>query len=124
MFHAEFFGNGGRDHAVGGSDDHQGVAGFTVFGQQGMGLGQHQAINAVAHEFAVPLIQLRHVMAAKDFHAEIKVGGVVQLAGQVVLIERVVARLVGVAVENAPAAQVIAPGVIAVTAQKGVVQVE
>jgi len=72
----------------------------------------------------MPLIQLRHVMAAKNFHAEVKVRGVVELAGQVILVELVVARLVGIAIENAPLAQVIAPGVIAVTAQKGVVQVE
>ncbi len=63
-------------------------------------------------------------MAAKDFHAEVQIGSVIELAGQVILVERVVARLVRVAVENAPLAQVIAPGVIAVTAQKGVVQVE
>ncbi len=63
-------------------------------------------------------------MTAKDFHAEIKVGGVVEFAGQVILIKGIVTCLVSIAVENAPLAQVIAPSVIAVAAQEGVVQVE
>ena len=73
---------------------------------------------------AVPLIQLGHLGAAEDFQAEIQVGGVVQLAGQVVLVELVVAGLVGHRVKNPAFTQVIAPRVIAVTAEKGVVQVE
>jgi hypothetical protein len=41
------------------------------------------------------LIQLGHFGAAEDFQAEVQVGGVIQLAGQVILIELVVACLVG-----------------------------
>jgi hypothetical protein len=55
-------------------------------------------------------------MAAKDFHAEIKVGRVIECACQVILIKRVVARFVGLTVENAAFAQVIAPCVVAVAA--------
>ena len=72
----------------------------------------------------MPRVQLGHLGAAEDFQAEVQVGGVIQPAGQVVLVELVVAGLVGYRVENPAFTQVIAPGVIAVTAQKGIVQVE
>jgi hypothetical protein len=72
----------------------------------------------------VPLIQLGHFRAAEDFQAEIQVVGDIQTARQVVLIEGVVACLVGDAVEDAALAQVIAPGVVAVAAQQGIVEIE
>ncbi|MNR55741.1 hypothetical protein D3C85_1761760 [compost metagenome] len=72
----------------------------------------------------MPLIQRGHFGAAEDFQAEVQVSSVIQFAGQVILVERIVASLVGDGVEKAAFAQVIAPSVIAVTAQKGVVQIE
>ncbi|MNY50683.1 hypothetical protein D3C86_1862040 [compost metagenome] len=87
-------------------------------------LGQHDRFDAVAHVIAVPQVQRGHFGAAEHFQAEVQVGRVVQLAGQVVLVELVVACLVGNGVEEAALTQVIAPGVIAVATQKRVVQVE
>ncbi|MNL84792.1 hypothetical protein D3C87_2128850 [compost metagenome] len=72
----------------------------------------------------MPEIQCRHFGAAEDFQAEVQVRGVVQLARQVVLIELVVSSLVGDGIEEASLTQVIAPGMVAVAAQKRVVQVE
>ena len=95
-----------------------------MLGQQLDGLGEHDGLDAVAHIVVVPRVQLSHLGAAEDFQAEVQVGGVIQRAGQVVLVERVVAGLVGHRVEKTAFTQVIAPGVIAVTAQKGIVQVE
>ena len=63
-------------------------------------------------------------LTAEDFQAEVQVGGVIQLAGQVILVKLVVAGLVGHGVENPAFTEVIAPSVIAVTAEEGVVQVE
>ena len=93
-------------------------------GQQGLGLGQQDRLDAVAHVVAVPLGEHVHFGAAEDFQAEVQVGGVVELASQVVLVELVVAGLVGHWIEVALFAQIVAPGVIAVAAQEGVVQVE
>lgn len=117
-------GNRGGDEAVGGGNDHQFVASVTVFFQQFDGLGQHDGLDAVAHVVRVPLGQDFHFGTAEDFQAEVQVFGIIELAGQVILVELIVARLVRDGVEEAALTQVIAPGVIAVAAQQGVVQVE
>ena len=95
-----------------------------MLGQQRLALGQDDRLDAVAHELAVPLLKLGHAAAAKNGQAEVQVVGDVQAAGQVVLVEIIVARLVGDAVENPALAQVVAPGVVAVAGQEGVVQIE
>ncbi|MNQ77835.1 hypothetical protein D3C85_927260 [compost metagenome] len=95
-----------------------------MFLEQGFALGQDDRFDAVAHELAVPLLELRHLAAAEDRQGEVQVVVDVQATGQVVLVELVVARLVGRAIENAARAQVIAPGVIAVAAEQGVVEIE
>lgn len=123
-FDAQAHGNRCGHKAVGRGDDHQLVACVTVLGQQGQGFWQHDRLDAIAHVVLVPLIQRGHLGAAEHFQTKVQVGGVIQLAGQVILIELIVARLVGDGVEEAALAQVIAPGVVAVAAQKGVVQVE
>ncbi|MNY50928.1 hypothetical protein D3C86_1864780 [compost metagenome] len=92
--------------------------------QQFDGLGQHDRFDAIAHVIQVPFVKRGHLRATEDFEAKVQVRIVVQLAGQVILIKLVVACLVGDGVEEAALAQVIAPGVVTVTAQKRVVQVE
>ena len=72
----------------------------------------------------MPLRKLGHFRAAEDFQAEIQVVGDVQAACQVVLIKVIVTRLVGDAVEDATLTQVVAPGVIAVAAEQGIVEIE
>src|SRR3989338_7850001 len=86
--------------------------------------GKDDRLDAVAHKLAVPLLQLRHFRAAEDFQAEVQVVGDVQAAGQVVLVEVIVARLIGNPVEDAALTQVVPPGVIAVAAEQGVVEIE
>ena len=110
-------GNWRSDEAVGGGDDQQLVAGFAVLGEQGFAFGENDRLNAIMHKFAVPLLKLRHFRAAEDFQAEIQVVGDVQAAGQVILVELIIARLVGNPVEDAALTQIIAPGVIAVAAE-------
>ncbi|MNV97509.1 hypothetical protein D3C71_1926370 [compost metagenome] len=92
--------------------------------QQFDGLGQHDRFDAVAHVVQVPLGQHVHFGATEDFQAKIQVLGVVELAGQVILVERVVACLVRDSVQETALAQVIAPRVVAVAAQQCVIQVE
>ncbi|MNE60615.1 hypothetical protein D3C80_1557730 [compost metagenome] len=95
-----------------------------MFGQQLQALGQHDGLDAVAHEVAVPFIQLRHVGGGEDFQAKVQVLGQVELAGQVILIELVVTSLVDRFVENAACTEIIAPGVVAVATEQCVVEIE
>ena len=69
--------------------------------QQVQGLGQHDRLDAVAHVVVVPLLKHGHCGTAEDFQAEVQVRGVIQFAGQVILIKLVVARLVRNRVEEA-----------------------
>ncbi|MCY1178980.1 hypothetical protein D9M73_193550 [compost metagenome] len=56
------------DEAVGSGDDHQLVARLAVLLQQGQGLGQDDGLDAVAHEVAVPFVELGHGCCRQDFH--------------------------------------------------------
>ncbi len=117
-------GNRCGDEAVGGGDDHQLVARFAVLLQQGQRLGQDDRLDAVAHEVAMPFVELGHGRCRKDFHGKGQVGLQVQRAVQVVLVEGIVALLVGKRVDDAALAQVITPGMVAVATEEGIVQVE
>ena len=117
-------GNRCGDEAVGSGNDHQLVAGFTVLLQQGQGLGQDDRLDAVAHEVAVPFVQLGCRRCRQDLHGEGQVGLQVQGAVEVVLVEAIVALLVGNRVKDAALAQVVTPGMVAVATEEGIVQVE
>ncbi|MNC66462.1 hypothetical protein D3C75_1168570 [compost metagenome] len=92
--------------------------------QQGQGLGQDDGLDAVAHEVAVPFVELGHGCCRQDFHGKGQVGLQVQGAIEVILVEAVVALLVGDRVENAALAKVVTPGMVAVATEEGIVQVE
>jgi hypothetical protein len=87
-------------------------------------LGQHDRLDAIAHEITVPFIQLGHVGRRQNLQGEIQVRVQVQAACQVILIELIVACLVRVGIEDATRAQIIAPGMVAVATEQGVVEVE
>ncbi|MNT74024.1 hypothetical protein D3C72_2127950 [compost metagenome] len=117
-------GNRPGNETVGGGDDHQFVAGIAVLFQQGQGLGQDDRFDAIAHEIGMPFVELGHFGVGQNLQGEFQVGIEVQLAGQVVLVELVVTVLVGHRVENAALAQVVAPRVVAVATEEGIVQIE
>lgn len=122
--HPESFGDRAGDEAVGGGDDHQPVAGGAVLGEQRLALGQHDRLDHFLHELAVPGFQLGHIGATEDRLGEGLVGKDVELAGHVVGIEGVVARLVFGGVDQAALAQPFAPAMVAVAGEQGVVEIE
>ncbi len=95
-----------------------------MFGQQCLALGQDDRLDHLGHELAVPLRQLRHVVAAEHGLAEILISHHIQLAGAVIGIEGIVARQVLGRVDQAALADEFAPAVIAVASQQGVVEIE
>ena len=120
-FDAQALGNQPGDETVRDDDDHQFVAGVTVLGQQYDGLGRRSVrCSRACNRGATDPARLSRYDRALP--AEVQVGIVIELAGQVILVELVVACLVGDGVEEAAFAQVIAPGV-ALTAQKRSMQV-
>ena len=112
------------DETVGRGDDHHLVAGIQVLTDQRLALTQHDGFDVVAHELLVPRLQLRHSAAAKQFLAEILVRMHVEIAGEVVLVEGIVARTVVAGVDDAALTEVFAPGVVAVTGQESVIKIE
>ncbi|MCY1445687.1 hypothetical protein D9M71_622150 [compost metagenome] len=112
------------DEAVGGGDDQQLVARFAVLLQQSQRLGQDDRLDAVAHEVAVPFVELGRRRCRKDFHGKGQVGLQVQGAVEVVLVETIVALLVDNRVEDAARTKVVTPGMVAVATEEGIVQVE
>lgn len=91
---------------------------------QRLALGQHDRFDMLAHELGVPALELRHLAAAQQLLAEILVRVHIELSIEIVLIEGVVARTVGVDVHQAALAEKLSPGVIAVTGQQGIVEIE
>src|SRR5476649_1898918 len=123
-FYSQTLDNRRGDETVGRGNDNPFVACFAVFGQESQGWRQDDGVDAVTHELLMPLVQLGNLGTAQDFQAEVQVIGQVQGPGQVILVERIVARFVSNRVKNPALAQVVAPGVIAVAAQKCVIEVE
>ena len=121
---AEMAGYRAGDEAVGRGDDHQGVAGLTVTLDQGQRLGQHDGQDFLLHELLVPGVKLFGRMLAEQLQAEIQVDPDIQSPGQIVVEKLVVTRLVLVRINNPMGNDKLAPGVIAVPAQQGVVEVE
>ncbi|MNN39166.1 hypothetical protein D3C81_1531960 [compost metagenome] len=95
-----------------------------MLGEQRLALGEDDRLDALGHELAMPGVQLGLVVLAEHRQAEVQVGLDVQPPSQVVHVILVVARLVGGFVEDAAPAQPVAPGVIAVAGQQGVVEIE
>ncbi len=95
-----------------------------MLAHQRLALGEHDGLDELGHELPVPFFQLRHFAAPEQFLTEVLVGQHVQLTGQVVLVEGVVACPVAGGVDDAAAAEEFAPGVIAVTGQQRIVEIE
>ena len=87
-------------------------------------LGQDDGLDVVAHELGVPLLQLRHLAAAQQLLAEVLVLQYIQRAGQIVLIKGIVAGAVRLGIDQPALAEKLAPGVVAVTGQEGVIKIE
>src|SRR5690606_14675072 len=100
------------------------VAGLPMAADQRLALAEDDRLDELGHEVAMPGVQLRHFAAPEQLLAEVLVGLHVQAAVQVVLIEGIVAGAVALGVHQATSAQELAPGVIAVAGQQGVVQIE
>ena len=94
-----------------------------MLAQQRFALAQNDGLDVLAHELLVPGLQLRHFAAPQDFLAEVLVGVHVEVAG-VVLIEGIVTGPVVARIDDAALAEVFAPGMVAVTGQQGVVEIE
>ena len=84
----------------------------------------HDGQDFHAHEFAVPFVE--HFARVARQPLQLKVEKLVNIEGAVLvlLVERIVARLVHLAVEHALLGQELRPLKVAVAAQQGVVEIE
>src|SRR5690606_20923923 len=87
-------------------------------------LWQHGGAHFIAHELFAPAQQVLQRVLGEHFQGKAQVGGDVQATGQVVLVELVVGGLVAVGVDDAARLQVVAPQVIGIPGDQGIVEVE
>ncbi len=97
---------------------------MTVAFDQRLCLGQDDGQDLLLHELLVPGVQLALRVLAQQRQTEVQVDLNIQLAGQVIVEKLIIARLILVGVDNPVGDDEFAPGVVAVPAKQGVVEVK
>lgn len=124
MLDAEGVGDGAGYKSIRRGDDHQGIALVPMLVDQGPGLIANQRRYDLAHIVPMHRAQFRLIEARQWRQAEFEERQDIETAGLVVVIEALVDGFILTGIDNAVFAQVLAPQVVAVTGQQGIVEIK